>query len=247
MEENLREILFGGQTFSWREEEDGAFSAPLNGRVYRIKRLEDASSDPFLRAYFDLDTDYESVRDELRSKDEILKRAVEEVGNIRILKQDEWTALISFILSQNNNIKRITGIYRRLSEKYGKKIEEGFYSFPTPEELEGATEDELRALGTGFRAPFIIDAVKKREIVDEVKSLDFDSALLRLQDIKGVGPKVASCTLIFGYGRKEGFPVDVWIKKVLDKFYSDKELSYFSPNNALSQQYLFSWARANLK
>ena len=244
MQENLREILMGGQTFSWREEEDGFFSAVLNEKVYRIKSLDDAASDPFLYEYFDLGYDYEKARREIASKDEILRKAVESVGMIRLLHQDHFIATISFILSQNNNIKRITGLYNRLSERYGHEVEEGRYSFPTAEELKNATEDELRAIGTGFRAPFIIDAVEKADILDTLDSLSFDEAMEKLQTIKGIGPKVASCILIFSYQRREGFPMDVWMKKVMKEYYPDKTPEYFHPYEALSQQYLFSWIRS---
>ena len=156
----------------------------------------------------------------------------------------DFTATISFILSQNNNIKRITGLYNRLSERYGHEVEEGRYSFPTADELKAATEDELRAIGTGFRAPFIIDAVEKADILDTLDSLSFDEAMEKLQTIKGIGPKVASCILIFSYQRREGFPMDVWMKKVMKEYYPDKTPEYFHPYEALSQQYLFSWIRS---
>lgn len=240
--ENLKEILMGGQSFSWREE-DGCFAAALNDRVYRIRTLDDCKSDPFLRSYFDIDYDYEKARNDIKAKDPILRAAVDSVGEIRILKQDEWTSMISFILSQNNNIKRITGLYNRISEMYGHEIEKGFYSFPTAEEMKRATYDELRSIGTGFRAPFILDAIEKSSIIDEVKELPFDAAMEKLQEIHGIGPKVASCILIFGYGRREGFPIDVWMKKILSKYYNGVGIEYFAPYQALSQQYLFSYAR----
>ena len=167
MSENLREILMGGQTFSWSEESDGLFSAVLNEKVYRIRSLDDAADEPYLRSYFDLDYDYEKAMREISAKDAILKEAVEKVGMLRLLKQDHFIATISFILSQNNNIKRI----------------------------------------------------------------------------KGIGPKVASCILIFSYQKREGFPMDVWMKKVMSTYYPGKDKSYFSPYEALSQQYLFSWIR----
>ena len=243
MQENIEEILFGGQTFSWRED-NGVYKAALNGRVYSVKTLGDAHSDPFLRRYFDLDYDYDGARKAISEKDDILRSAVEMIGPIRLLKQDEWTAAISFILSQNNNIKRITGLYRKLSERYGREVEPGYFTFPTPEELSSATEEELRELGVGFRAPFILDAVKNSDIFEKAKAMPFDDAMNALQAIKGIGPKVASCILIFGYGRREGFPVDVWIRKALDRYYPGKDASYFAPYEALSQQYLFSWIRA---
>ena len=173
----------------------------------------------------------------------MLKEAVDKVGMLRILKQDHWITTISFILSQNNNIKRITGLYRKLCRNYGHEVEEGYWSFPTPEELSRATEEDLRALGVGFRAPFIIDAVNKHEILYQIDSLDFDSAMEKLQEIKGIGPKVASCILIFSYARREGFPMDTWMKQCMAKYYPEKDKSYFHPYEALSQQYLFSFMR----
>ncbi len=244
MKDNLREILLGGQSFSWREEEDGSFSAVLNERVYRIAKLEDALSDPFLYDYFDMGYDYDAAAAAIASKDDILRKAVESTGTIRLLKQDHWTATISFILSQNNNIKRITGLYNRLSEKYGHEVVPGRFTFPTPMEMSRATEEDLRALGTGFRAPFILDAIAKAPVLDEIDGLTFDEAMEKLQSIKGIGPKVASCILIFSYQRREGFPMDVWMKKVMREYYPDKDASYFHPYEALSQQYLFSWIRS---
>ena len=241
--ENLRETLMGGQSFSWRDEGD-CFSAVLNGKVYRIRDIEDARHDPFLYGYFDLGYDYELARQEIAARDGILRRAVESTGMIRLLKQDHWIALISFILSQNNNIKRITGLYSRLSERYGHEVEEGYWSFPTAEELSSAIGAALRTLGVGFRAPFIIDAIAKKDILGEVEGLPFDEAMEALQSIKGVGPKVASCILIFSYQRREGFPMDVWMKKVMAEYYPGKDASYFHPYEALSQQYLFSWIRS---
>lgn len=243
MEENLDEILLGGQTFSWKKNDDGSFSSVLGGKVRRITRLEDAYDDPFLYDYFDLGYDYEKAKREIREKDEILKEAVDTVGTLRILRQDHFTATISFILSQNNNIKRITGLYERLSRKYGREVDEDMYSFPTPDEMKDATEEELRALGVGFRAPFILDAIAKCAFLDEVDALEFDQAMEKLKEIKGIGDKVASCILIFGYHRMEGFPMDVWMKKVMSEYYPGKDKSYFAPYEALSQQYLFSWIR----
>lgn len=244
MEENLREILLGGQSFSWRDEGDGVFSAVLNERVYRIRSIADASPDPFLRSYFDLDYDWEKAREEIGAKDAILREAVESTGLLRLLHQDHWIATISFILSQNNNIKRITGLYDRLSRRFGHEVEPGYFSFPTPEEMAGTSEEELRGLGVGFRAPFILDAIDKRGVLDEIDGLGYDEAGKRLMTIKGIGPKVASCILIFSYQKREGFPLDVWMKKVMAEYYPDKDPSYFHPHEALSQQYLFSWIRS---
>lgn len=243
MEENLHEILFGGQTFSWREEKGGVYAAPLNGRVYRIKSIDDAYGDDYLHTYFDLDYDYDKAMRDIKAKDDTLNKAVESIGKLRILKQDEWTTAISFILSQNNNIKRITSLYNRISETYGRKLEDGFYSFPTPGEMRGTTESELRSLGVGFRASYILSAIEKCDIFEEVKMLDFDKAMERLQTVKGIGVKVASCILVFGYGRRDGFPVDTWMKKCLAEYYPGVDTEYFAPYKGLCQQYLFSYVR----
>ncbi len=241
--ENLREILMGGQTFSWQEEEDGVFSAVLNDKVYRIRSLDDALEDPFLYEYFDLGYDYGKAMDEIRQKDDILRNAVDSVGMLRMLKQDHFIATISFILSQNNNIKRIKGLYDRIAMRWGHEVEPGYYSFPDRNELSVATEEDFKALGTGFRAPYLVDAVMKASLLDEVESMDFDDAMATLEKIKGIGPKVASCILIFSYQRREGFPMDVWMKKVMKEYYPGKTSDYFAPYQALSQQYLFSWIR----
>ena len=243
MSENLREILMGGQTFSWSEESDGLFSAVLNEKVYRIRSLDDAADEPYLRSYFDLDYDYEKAMREISAKDAILKEAVEKVGMLRLLKQDHFIATISFILSQNNNIKRIKGLYDRLSRNYGHEVEPGYFSFPTKDELKNVSIEDYRALGCGFRAPFLVDAVAKADMLDTIDDMDFDSAMDALMTIKGIGPKVASCILIFSYQKREGFPMDVWMKKVMSTYYPGKDKSYFSPYEALSQQYLFSWIR----
>ena len=240
--EELREILTGGQSFSWKDEGD-CFSAVLNGRVYRVRSEADFKADAFLYKYFDSDFDYAEARRAIASKDEILSAAVAAFPTLRILRQDPWICLISFILSQNNNIKRITGLYRALSEAYGKEIEPGYWAFPSPEELSRATMAELRELRVGFRDKYIMDAVDKAWLLDGIGELPFEEAAARLMTIKGIGLKVASCVLLFGCHMMDAFPVDVWIRKVLERYYPGKDLSYFQPYPALCQQYLFSYAR----
>ncbi len=178
-----------------------------------------------------------------RGKDELLKSAVEKFPDLRILRQDPWIALISFILSQNNNIKRIKGLYDTIARNYGHEVEPGYWSFPTPEEFSRATQSELRDLRVGFRDKYLIDAISKAELLEGINDLPYEEAEKRLMSIKGVGTKVASCILLFGCHRMEAFPVDVWIRKVLDTYYPGKDLSYFEPYPALCQQYLFSMAR----
>jgi 3-methyladenine DNA glycosylase/8-oxoguanine DNA glycosylase len=238
----LKEILEGGQAFSWQREED-CYSAVLNNRVYRISSLAEAEEDPFLAHYFDLDFDYGKARAVLAAKDECLAEAVALFPTLRLLRQDPFTAYISFIISQNNNIKRIKLIYDRISAAYGREVEKGYFTFPAREELSLATEAEFAALGAGFRARYLVEAVKNADVLSEVEGMSYLSAKARLQTITGIGPKVADCILLFGFHRMDAFPIDVWMKKVLSEYYPSKDLSYFEPYPALAQQYLFSWIR----
>ena len=193
--------------------------------------------------YFDLDTDYEAFAAAVNPRDAYMTAAVACAAGVRILRQDPWIALISFILSQNNNIKRITGLYHKLCRAYGREVEPGWWAFPTPQELSRATEQELKELKVGFRDKYILDAVDKSYLLDGIGELDYESAKRRLMGIKGIGEKVANCVLLFGCHRMEAFPVDVWIRKVLERYYPGRDLSYFEPYPALCQQYLFSYAR----
>ena len=241
MQDNLEIILCGGQTFSWTKEED-CYSAVLNGKVWRIKEFSDIK-DEYLKNYFDLDFDYVSVREELKAKDEYLKEAIEQFPSLRILKQEPFIAMISFILSQNNNIKRIKLIYDKLSKNYGTEIEEGYYSFPTASQLKDVSVEDFNAMGTGFRSRYLVDAINKVEILDEIPTRSYEEAKERLMSIVGIGPKVADCILLFGFHRLEAFPLDVWMKKVMNTYYKGKDVSYFGSYPALAQQYLFSWIR----
>ena len=240
--EELREILTGGQSFSWTDEGD-CFSATLNEKVYRVRSAEDFEADPFLHEYFDLDYDYDKARREIAAKDEVLAGAVKAFPTLRILRQDPWIALISFILSQNNNIKRITGLYGRLCRAYGHEVEKGYWSFPTPQELSRTSMAELRELKVGFRDSYIMDAIDKADILTEIPALDDHDAEARLMSIRGIGKKVANCVLLVGFHRMDAFPIDVWIRKILDRYYPGKGVEYFDPYRALCQQYLFSYAR----
>ena len=240
--EELREILTGGQSFSWTDEGD-CFSATLNEKVYRVRSAEDFEDDSFLHEYFDLDYDYDKARREIAAKDDVLAGAVNAFPTLRILRQDPWIALISFILSQNNNIKRITGLYDKLCRAYGHEVEKGYWSFPTPQELSRTSMAELRELKVGFRDSYIMDAIDKADILTEIPALDYHDAESRLMSIRGIGKKVANCVLLFGFHRMDAFPIDVWIRKILDRYYPGKGVEYFDPYRALCQQYLFSYAR----
>jgi N-glycosylase/DNA lyase len=204
-------------------------------------------------SFLGLDRNYSEINDSILSlsKNPALADAIDMSSGIRILKQDEWEAICSFIISANNNIPRIKGIIENLSKKYGTPIGEFDgqmrYSFPTPEALFNAGVDEIFALKTGFRAKYIFDAAKKvyqNEInLEDILKMNTQDAMQELMKIKGVGPKVALCTLLFGFGKHDAFPVDVWVKRIMAEMYPEGLPEIFKGNEGIAQQYLFHWRR----
>ena len=204
--------------------------------------------------YLALDVDYDSMNEAMilgvpEGPDrEMMRRAVEASRGIRILRQDRWEALCSFIVSQNNNIPRIKKIISAMCEKYGRDIG-GAYDFPTAKALSEAGEEAIFALRTGFRAKYIAGAAKAvsedGEFLSRVAAAkEYADAESLLVSIKGVGPKVAACTLLFGFERYDAFPVDVWIKKVLAKRFSEGfDYHVFGSAAGVAQQYLFYFER----
>ena len=188
--------------------------------------------------YFDLETDYGKIKN-LLSTDKTLSKACEYAGGIRLLNQDFWESLCSFIISQNNNIPRIKGIISRLCEHYKH--------FPTALELSAETSESLGFLRAGFRAKYLVDAAQKvasGEInYSDIKNMPIDDARKVLMKIKGVGPKVAECVLLFGVHRTEAFPIDVWIKRVMEKFYPEGLPECTKTIEGIAQQYLFHYIR----
>ncbi len=229
-----------------------SFAQNEPGTLYIIGATE--KDFPAWKKYLSLDEDYEnfnlSLTADMAEGDDkkVTLSAIEASKGIRILKQDKWEALCSFIISQNNNIPRIKKIISAMCEKYGTPIEGGF-DFPSAKSLFEAGEQAIFDLRTGFRAKYIYDAAKKvtedglfLENVSVSKS--YEDAEKLLSTVKGVGPKVAACTLLFGFGRYDAFPVDVWIKRVLEKHYSkDFDYRVFGKYAGLAQQYLFYFER----
>ena len=247
--------VFCGQAFRWKKNEDGSFHGIVEGKITNIVQTEDkiifknTSKEDFeelWKDYFDLESDYKNYC-EILSADENIKRACEEYYGIRILHQKPWEALCSFIISQNNNIPRIIGIIDRLCESFGEKIGENDYAFPTYESLKNVKEEDLAPLRAGFRNKYIVDAVQKLcsgEIdLEKIKEMPIEQARLELMKIKGVGAKVAECTLLYGFGRKEAFPVDVWVKKIMAEMYPDGLPECCKNIEGIAQQYLFHWRR----
>ncbi|MBQ2915921.1 MAG: DNA-3-methyladenine glycosylase 2 family protein [Clostridia bacterium] len=220
-----------------------------NGFIIENTTVEDVEN--FWKVYFDLEKDYGSVVSEF-SDDEYLTSAAEYGKGIRILRQEPLETIISFIISSNNNIKRIRGIIERLCQTYGKPIGAPFgeelYAFPDNEDLSKITFEGLEPLRAGFRQKYIMDAVEKirgGELVPEALcDLSTSEAGASLMSVKGVGQKVSDCILLFAYGRHEVFPKDVWIKRVISDIYGDDcYVSNFGANAGIIQQYLFHYAR----
>lgn len=268
----VSQIFDCGQCFRFDPAEDGeAFEGVAYGRYVRFSQsspdtLEIYNSTPedyenIWRHYLALDEDYAKIRADIASrfdtaahgKDSVMPTAMEYGSGIRILRQEPWETLCSFIVSQNNNIPRIKKIIAAMSERYGEPVASGsriYYSFPTAEALVEAGVDGLAALRTGFRAKYIYDAALRVSDgsldLDAVSKMTPDAAMEALCEIKGVGPKVASCAMLFGLGMTSAFPIDVWIKRVLSKYYPDGlDIGMLGDYAGIAQQYLFYYERYN--
>ncbi len=242
-----------GQAFRWKKDENGLWCGVVKGKLLKIGQegttvtLYDTSIEDFenlWKSYFDLDRDYNRI---LASyTDESLVAACKTYPGIRILKQDEWEAICSFIISANNNIPRIKGIIERFCEAFGEKVGDS-YSFPSAEVVARLSVDDLAPLRAGFRAKYIIDASRKiasKEVdIEKVKTLPFDEAKAELLKINGVGEKVAQCALLYGFGRVDAFPVDVWVKRILAELYPGGFPQEYKQTQGIAQQYLFHWRR----
>ena len=244
-----------GQAFRWSEKSDGKWHGVACSKAVDISQTEDKliiegsfsdGDDERWAKYFDLDRDYKGICEKLKT-DKCLKTAIEAYPGIRILHQDSWEALCSFIISQNNNIPRIKGIIERLCSNFGEDLGGGDFSFPTAEKLAELTVDDLAPLRSGFRAKYIIDAAQKvanGEVnLDKLSVCDIDEAREELIKIKGVGAKVAECTLLYGCGRVDAFPVDVWVRRIMSELYPEGLPECTKDVEGIAQQYLFHWRR----
>ena len=243
-----------GQSFRWTENADGGYHGIVGKKAIDIMQNENEiifknttkeEFETLWKTYFDLDRDYKSICESF--DDEYLKAACKEFYGIRILRQEPWETICSFIISQNNNIPRIKGIIARLCQSFGEKINDNDYSFPSFERLAETTEDDLAPLRAGFRNKYILDAAKKFESgeisVEAIEKMPTEQARRELMKIKGVGAKVAECSLLYGFGRVEAFPVDVWVKRVMEEFYPNGLPLCAKNFEGIAQQYLFHWRR----
>lgn len=252
---DLAQTLDCGQSFRWTEHEDGSFSGIAFGKFVTV-RLENNTLyientnkkdfEKFWYDYFDLSLDYGKIRNEISRLHPVLCEAAKYAPGIRILRQEPYEALCTFIISQNNNIKRIKGIVQRLCEYFGEKIEGG-YAFPTAEKMAQLTPDDLAPLRAGFRNRYLIDASQKVASgavdLEKCRYCDYDEARAELMKITGVGVKVADCTLLFGLHRIEAFPVDVWMKRAMEKLFPNMKPEDFGEYAGIAQQYIFHYSR----
>lgn len=264
-----KHILECGQCFRWNEEKDGSYTGVAYNRVINVKKEENkvifdnTGKKDFKEIwynYFDLDRDYGKIK-EILAEDNILKKSIDFGEGIRILKQDPWEILISFIISANNRIPMIKKSIEKLSKRYGKYIGEykdkKYYSFPTADKLDHQTVEEIRKCGTGFRAKYIQNAaiVVSSDQMDiySIENLSTEDARKKLILFAGVGPKVSDCIMLFSMNKDDAFPIDVWVKRVMEYFYLDEDTKLkdiqryaqdkFDKYAGFAQQYLFYYAR----
>ena len=252
---DLEQTLDCGQSFRWEKQNDGSFSGVAFGKYVNISLdgtdmiIKNAAPDDekIWREYFDLELDYGKIRGDISKLHPVLEDAARYAPGIRILRQEPYEALCTFIISQNNNIKRIKGIVARLCESFGDEIDEGVYTFPTAERLAELTPDDLAPLRAGFRNRYIIDSAKKVALgevdLELCKTADYEAARAELMKITGVGVKVADCTLLFGMHRVEAFPVDVWMKRAMEKLFPGMSANDFGEYAGIAQQYIFHYSR----
>lgn len=271
----LKDIFECGQCFRWNKEQDGSYIGVVNNNVIKVTKNENEiifksvgedNLKELVTYYFDLERDYDAIKEKLSKIDENMKKSIEYGKGIRILNQDLWETIISFIISANNNIPRIKGIIDRMSKAYGKEIifeGKNYYTFPTVDELSKASVEDLRKLGLGFRDVRVYETTKiiKEKQVDLdylSKEKDFNKVRDVLLTLPGVGPKVADCILLFSsLKRWEAFPIDVWVRRVMNELYIGNEdetkvkkeqiekIAYekFGSLAGIAQQYLFYWKR----
>lgn len=272
MDFDLGQTLECGQCFRFDKIGENEYIIVAKNKLLRVRQVEDNITfyntsiweyENIWKKYFDLENDYKKIKNWLLSKDDSLKEAIESKSGVRILNQDFFEMLITFIISQNKQIPHIKTIIQSISECYGEKIGvfngKTYYNFPTPKQLKKVSEQDFRELKAGFRAPYLVDACKKVNegfiLEEKLLELSNEEILKTLVTIKGVGEKIANCVLLFGLSRRDAFPIDVWIKRIMEYIYYKKEtkkeviqkfaLEQYGEYGGYAQQYLFYYARDN--
>lgn len=268
-----KDIFDCGQCFRWNEETDGSYTGIFGHNVLNVKEEKDivitgicdGNIEDICKKYFDLDRNYEEIKETLSLVDDNMKESIKYGEGIRILNQDLWEMIISFIISANNNIPRIKGIIERMSAKYGQEIKfrgTSYYTFPTIDELSQASVKDLKDLGFGFRDRYVYETTKKikegKINLENLKQESTNEVRKQLLTLTGVGPKVADCIMLFStLKRFDVFPVDVWVRRVMNDLYIHNEdetkvnkkqiqeiaRDKFGALEGIAQQYLFYWKR----
>lgn len=268
---NTDHIFDCGQCFRWQRQEDGSYIGPAMGRVVKISYadrqliIDNCGKEDFeniWKKYLDLDTDYGLIKEKLSAEDQIMQAASEYGYGIRILRQDFWETVVSFIISQNNNIPRIKGCIESICEKFGEHAGEyggkAFFSIPSSSTLASLSSEDLAPCRLGYRAPYLVKMAQ--QFVDrggpdvvEAELKNAEDPIQALQQFCGIGPKVAACISLFGLGRMDAFPIDVWMRRVMNRLYDidekdvkamkDYAKKHFGENGGIAQQYLFYYIR----
>ncbi len=269
----VKDIFECGQCFRWNEEPDGSYTGIFGHNVLNVKEEKDivitgicnGDIEDICKNYFDLDRNYEEIKETLSLIDDNMKESIKYGEGIRILNQDLCEMIISFIISANNNIPRIKGIIERMSAKYGQEIKfrgTSYYTFPTIDELSQASVKDLKDLGLGFRDRYVYETTKKikegKINLENLKQEPTNEVRKQLLTLTGVGPKVADCIMLFStLKRFDVFPVDVWVRRVMNDLYIHNEdetkvnkkqiqeiaRDKFGALEGIAQQYLFYWKR----
>ena len=259
-----------GQCFRWDKLGDGTWRGVVDGDLWMIKRVHSStlghdtflinrrlSELPKVMEYFDLKNDYSRLLERNLSKFEIY--AVDFGSGIRILNQDIWETVVSFIISQRNNIPKIKNSIFRLCEKFGTENEYiirgniiKYYSFPTPEQIMLAGIDGLNTCGLGYRSEYVLGIAEEfykneREFLALASNVYSGNTVVNyLIQYRGIGPKVANCIALFGYNKLDMFPIDVWIQRIIDRYYNGSlDHTRFGELAGLMQQYLFYYIKFN--
>lgn len=280
---NLDHIFDCGQCFRWSRQEDGSYTGIAMGKAVNVSLkevpagegpsrldlvIDNCSKEDFekiWRSYLDLDRDYGAIKATLAESDQVMAKAIEGGSGIRILKQELWETMVSFIISQNNNIPRIKGCIENLARLFGEPAGEyggvEYFNVPSAEVMSGLTAEDLAPCRLGYRAPYLVETA--RQVMErggvEAVAADLEAASTPeeaceyLRGFQGVGPKVASCIALFGLGRLEAFPIDVWVRRVMNRLYGidEKDIKgmnayaaeHFGVNGGIAQQYLFYYIR----
>ena len=257
---DIESILFSGACFRCIKESDGSITNILYDRVINLKQdgdyiyVNSSNNDnleSIVREYFDLNRDYDLINKELIKKNPSLKETINNCKRYRILNQDPFEMCISYIISQNNNVKRISNSINKLCNKYGKKIvfnNKEYYLFPKYNDIRNIDLESLKEFGVGFRDKYIMDFLNKYDSLNNINDLNTNDAINELMKVKGIGLKVASCILLFGYKRLDTFPIDTWVKHYMSSNYNIKEnpkeieeyaKSHFGKYSGLVIQYMF--------